>query len=700
MAAPLSSRLQTMLQAAVQSVQWTYSLFWQMCPQQGILVWGDGYYNGPIKTRKTVQPMEVSTEEASLQRSQQLRELYDSLSIGETNQPERRPCAALSPEDLTETEWFYLMCVSFSFAPGAGLPGKAYDRKQHVWLTGANDIDSKTFSRAILAKSAGVQTVVCIPLLDGVAEFGTTDKVKEDLGFIQHVKSFFSDHHHLPPPKPALSEHSTSNPATSSDHPRLYSPPIPPFYVSADPPANADQMNEDEEEEEEDDDDDDQDDEEDQESDSEAETSREALLEPCQAQNPLQVAVVEPSELMQLEMSEGIRLGSPDDGSNNLDLDFPLISPESLMDHQSRADSFRTESARRWAPMLQDNPFSGSLQPSASGSPPLVDLAQEDTHYSQTVTTILQNQPIELAAEPSLNAYEAYSTESAFAKWMNRSDHCLNVPVETTSQWLLKYILFTVPYLHSKYREENSPKSRDGDATNKFRKGTPQDELSANHVLAERRRREKLNERFIILRSLVPFVTKMDKASILGDTIEYVKQLLKKIQDLEACNKQMESEQRSRSVDPPQTITTSTSLKEQDYGVTVADRARSVGPGSDKRKMRIVEDYTTGRAQPKSVDSLPSPEPMVDVEPEISVEVSIIERDALIELRCGYREGLLLDIMQMLRELRIETIAVQSSSNNGIFVGELRAKVKENVSGKKLSIVEVKRAIRLIIPHD
>jgi hypothetical protein len=125
-------------------------------------------------------------------------------------------------------------------------------------------------------------------------------------------------------------------------------------------------MNEDDEEEEEDEEDD-EDDEEDQESDSEAETSREALLEPCQAQNPLQVAVVEPSELMQLEMSEGIRLGSPDDGSNNLDVDFPLINPESLMDHQSRADSFRTESARRWAPMLQDNPFSGSLQPSASG---------------------------------------------------------------------------------------------------------------------------------------------------------------------------------------------------------------------------------------------------------------------------------------------------------------------------------------------
>lgn len=152
-----TSQLQSMLRAAVQSVQWTYSLFWQICPQQGyplrhyvyfwsiafkililyecsvfdaqvywlnpycrILIWGDGYYNGAIKTRKTVQPMEVSAEEASLQRSQQLRELYESLSAGETNPPTRRPCASLSPEDLTESEWFYLMCVSFTFPPGVG----------------------------------------------------------------------------------------------------------------------------------------------------------------------------------------------------------------------------------------------------------------------------------------------------------------------------------------------------------------------------------------------------------------------------------------------------------------------------------------------------------------------------------------------------------------------------------------------------
>ncbi|KAH9681680.1 hypothetical protein WN943_029221 [Citrus x changshan-huyou] len=83
-APPPSSCLQSMLQEAVQPVQWTYSLFWQISPQQGLdLNMGRWVYNGAIKTRKTVQPMEISAEEASLQRSQQLRELYESLSAGD-----------------------------------------------------------------------------------------------------------------------------------------------------------------------------------------------------------------------------------------------------------------------------------------------------------------------------------------------------------------------------------------------------------------------------------------------------------------------------------------------------------------------------------------------------------------------------------------------------------------------------------------
>lgn len=327
----------------------------------------------------------------------------------------------------------------------------------------------------------------------------------------------------------------------------------------------------------------------------------------------------------------------------------------------------------------------------AGPPPPLDELTQEDTHYSQTVSTILhtQTQPSRWA-ETSSTAYVPYSTQSAFAKWTIRGDPHIHVPVEGTCQWLLKYILFSVPFLHSKYRDENSPKLRDGDASTRFRKGTPQDELSANHVLAERRRREKLNERFIILRSLVPFVTKMDKASILGDTIEYLKQLRKKIQDLEARNRQMEVDhQRSRSGDLQRSnslgdLQRSSSLKDQRSGVTVVDRTRvglerprSGQSGPEKRKLRIVEG-SCGVAKPKTVESPPPPPSPSPTSTETSVQVSIIESEGLLELQCPYREGLLLDIMQMLRELRIETTTVQSSLNNGFFVAEMRAKVLNN----------------------
>lgn len=32
------------------------------------------------------------------------------------------------------------------------MPGKAYAKRKHVWLSSANEVDSKNFSRAILAK--------------------------------------------------------------------------------------------------------------------------------------------------------------------------------------------------------------------------------------------------------------------------------------------------------------------------------------------------------------------------------------------------------------------------------------------------------------------------------------------------------------------------------------------------------------------
>lgn len=55
-----------------------------------------------------------------------------------------------------------------------------------------------------------------------------------------------------------------------------------------------------------------------------------------------------------------------------------------------------------------------------------------------------------------------------------------------------------------------------------------------NHVEAERQRREKLNQRFYALRAVVPNISKMDKASLLGDAITYINDLQMRIRLLES----------------------------------------------------------------------------------------------------------------------------------------------------------------------
>ncbi|KAI3842681.1 hypothetical protein MKX03_027345 [Papaver bracteatum] len=54
-----------------------------------------------------------------------------------------------------------------------------------------------------------------------------------------------------------------------------------------------------------------------------------------------------------------------------------------------------------------------------------------------------------------------------------------------------------------------------------------------DHVMAERNRREKLNLRFIALSAILPGLTKMDKASVLGNAVNYLKQLQEKVKTFE-----------------------------------------------------------------------------------------------------------------------------------------------------------------------
>nr|KYP42826.1 Transcription factor bHLH25 [Cajanus cajan] len=60
---------------------------------------------------------------------------------------------------------------------------------------------------------------------------------------------------------------------------------------------------------------------------------------------------------------------------------------------------------------------------------------------------------------------------------------------------------------------------------------------TVDHIMAERRRRQELTERFIALSATIPGLNKTDKASVLRAAIDYVKELKEQIQELEKQDK-------------------------------------------------------------------------------------------------------------------------------------------------------------------
>ncbi|KAG6427214.1 hypothetical protein SASPL_111456 [Salvia splendens] len=97
-------------------------------------------------------------------------------------------------------------------------------------------------------------------------------------------------------------------------------------------------------------------------------------------------------------------------------------------------------------------------------------------------------------------------------------------------------------------KEEATGRLEDKRPRKRGRKPANGREEPLNHVEAERQRREKLNQRFYALRAVVPNISKMDKASLLGDAIAYITELQKKLNDMESERERLGSISREASV--------------------------------------------------------------------------------------------------------------------------------------------------------
>ncbi|TKY70706.1 Transcription factor bHLH25 [Spatholobus suberectus] len=141
-----------------------------------------------------------------------------------------------------------------------------------------------------------------------------------------------------------------------------------------------------------------------------------------------------------------------------------------------------------------------------------------------------------------------------------------------------------------------------------------------DHIITERKRREKISQQFIALSALIPGLKKMDKASVLGDAIKHVKQLQEQVKLQEEQNKR-------KRVESVVYVEKSKFSSDED----VSDTSSNSGDGNsyDPSKTNV---------------SLPE------------VEARVLEKHVLIRIHCKKQKGLFMNALKVVENLHLSVI--------------------------------------------
>ncbi|KAF8711393.1 hypothetical protein HU200_029424 [Digitaria exilis] len=174
------------------------------------------------------------------------------------------------------------------------------------------------------------------------------------------------------------------------------------------------------------------------------------------------------------------------------------------------------------------------------------------------------------------------------------------------------------------------------------------------HVAAERRRREKMQQQFVALATMVPDLIKTDKISILGSTIQYVKQLEEKVKKLE--------KQSSRRISSQATV-----LEGKDR-ISLTDSQETSCPSGS--------NYAVGGSIP-------------------TVEATIHDDIVLLRICCERRSGILVMIISELErmDLSIMNTSVMPFSDS-YFSINITAKIGEGFSPTAELVKNLTTALR------
>ncbi|GLT46865.1 hypothetical protein SLA2020_205940 [Shorea laevis] len=130
-----------------------------------------------------------------------------------------------------------------------------------------------------------------------------------------------------------------------------------------------------------------------------------------------------------------------------------------------------------------------------------------------------------------------------------------------------------------------------------------------DHLIAERKRREKISQLYMVLSRLLPSLKKADKTSILGDAIKHVKQLQERVKILE-----------------------------EKVAEKIVESAVLV------KKTQIYADEESSSCQPNH-SSL------------AEIEARVSDKDVLIRIHCKKNKGFLVNLLHQIEKLNLSVVS-------------------------------------------